>query len=166
MSFAASGSVSPPAGSNVLMLQGVARGSRDSGDGGRATPEPCQCRVLPCYATTSAPAGAVRPAEALRRRRGRGRTAGLSGDSLPSLWSSLYGRLQLGYARCQGGVDPPVLPVRIAPLVELPAEVLDLLLKAPGVAVVLVARLVASTSLLPVVVVVHPLLPQGPLAGP
>ena len=35
----------------------------------RATLEPRQCRVLPCYATTSAPAGAVRPTEGLRRRR-------------------------------------------------------------------------------------------------
>jgi hypothetical protein len=57
-----------------------------------------------------------------------GRTAGLWGDSPSSLRSSraervpsLYGRLQLGYARCQGGVDPPVLPVGIALLVELPA---------------------------------------------
>jgi hypothetical protein len=50
-----------------------------------------------------------------------GRTAGLSGDSPSSLQSSLNGRLQLGYARYQGGVDPPVLPVRIALLVELPA---------------------------------------------
>jgi hypothetical protein len=114
---------------------------------GRATLEPGRCRVLPCYATTSAPAGAVSLAEALRWRRwGTGKTAGLSGDSPSSLQSSLYGRLQLGYARCRARVDPPVLPVRIALPVELPAQVLDLVLKARGVAVVLVTRLSRSVA--------------------
>jgi hypothetical protein len=114
---------------------------------GRATPEPRQCLVLPCYATTSTPAGAVRPAEGLLRSRwDTDRTAGLSGDSPSSPRSSLYGRPQLGDARRQGGVDPPVLPVGIALPVELPAQVLDLFLKAPGVAVVLVARLSRSVA--------------------
>ena len=96
---------------------------------------------------------------------GTGRTAGLPGDSPSYLRSSLYGRLQLGYARRQGGVDPPALPVRIALLVELPAQVLDLVLKAPVVAVVLVARLVASMSLLPVVVAILLKTPRRPLEG-
>jgi hypothetical protein len=44
-----------------------------------------------------------------------------SGAILRLLSGPLYGRLQLGYARRQSGLDPPVLPVRIALLVELPA---------------------------------------------
>jgi hypothetical protein len=72
--------------------------------------EPCQCRVLPCYATTSAPAGVVRPAEALRQRRWI-RVGPQDSQAIVRLLSDpLYGGLQLGDARRQARDDPPVLP--------------------------------------------------------
>jgi hypothetical protein len=72
------------------------------------------------YATTSAPAGAVRPAEDLRWRRWSIWVGPRDSRTILRLLSGpLYGRLQLGYARRQARDEAPVLTVGIALLVKL-----------------------------------------------